>query len=101
MIQPYDISVIVQGPIMGGAERLTGRAIESVRRVLPGAEIILSTWHGSDTGALACDALVLSDDPGATNWLRRGDAAALDKKLNNGNRQIVSTRAGLARATRP
>lgn len=106
MIKPSDISVVVQGPIVGGPDdqyqqRLTYRCLESVRQHLPGAEVVLSTWRDSDVSGLTYDVLVESDDPGAWNWCREWEEAKIDKKLNNGNRQIVCTRAGLRAATRP
>lgn len=81
------ISVIVQGPIHP-QESLTKRVLESVRTHLPNAELILSTWKGSDVSGLDCDVLLLNDDPGAING------------NNNVNRQIVSTRNGLQKASR-
>ncbi len=94
---PDAVSVVVQGAIApGGATGATGRCLESVRRALPGAEIILSTYPGSDTSGLSFDILVESDDPGALSFTREGPI-----QLNNVNRQIVTTQAGLARATRP
>jgi len=93
-----EISVVVQGAIAGKPtdppqKQFTVRCLNSVRRHLPGAEIVLSTWKGSDVSGLSFDKLVLSDDPGAI---------ALDKRrtMNNINRQIVSTAGGLQVAER-
>jgi hypothetical protein len=99
-IPSSQISVVVQGPIAGKPDaaekdRLTKRCLESVRQHLPGAEIVLSTWKGSDPAGLSYDVYVESDDPGGTPC-RIGE-----KYLNNVNRQIASTRAGLLAATRP
>src|SRR4051812_3848818 len=49
-VSPEDISVVVQGPIVGRdhwppSKRLTERCLASIRHQLPGAEIILSTWR--------------------------------------------------------
>jgi hypothetical protein len=87
MILSKDISVVVQGPIHT-QDNLTKRVLESVRTHLPDAELILSTWKGSQIDGLDCDVLLLNDDPGAING------------RNNVNRQIVSTRNGLQKATR-
>ena len=87
MILSKDISVVVQGPIHT-QDNLTKRVLESVRTHLPDAELILSTWKGSNVDGLDCDVLLLNDDPGAING------------RNNVNRQIVSTRNGLQKATR-
>lgn len=95
-----DISVIIQGKIHGLPgqsydQRLTLQCIINVRRFIPEAEVILSTWEGSDTSDLPYDKLVLSPDPGGTPyWL--SDPSF----LNNNNRQILSTLAGLKQASK-
>lgn len=92
MISSDQISVVIQGAV--GAE--LHRCVESVRKALPRAEIILSTWQGSAIpDGLASDLTVFSPDPGAKPAVQGG------KLLNNTNRQLVSTLAGLRRATRP
>lgn len=90
-----DISVVVQGVLAPA----TPECLTSVRRFLPGAEIILSTWTGADTSGLDFDILVQSQDPGGI----RHDFAIQNVKnsSNNFNRQRLSTNAGLAKATRP
>lgn len=88
-----DVSVVVQGPIVGGAT--TERCLNSIRRHLPGAEIVLSTWQGADTSGLSCDLLVENEDPGALVGHHRLPL------YYNVNRQIVSTLAGLKAATKP
>lgn len=98
-IQPVDISVVVQGPIVGSPtdpldKRLTYQCLESVRKYLPGSEIILSTWKGSNTNGLSYDILVENEDPGATICHYRL------KLYNNINRQIVSTKSGLQQAAK-
>lgn len=90
-ISTGEISVIVQG----GIGKLTEESLRSLVNALPGAEIILSTWKGMDTGGLHYDKLVLSQDPGAVYCDRVAGT------LNNVNRQLVSTQAGLRAATRP
>jgi len=92
MISSDQISVIIQGAI--GAE--IKDCVRSVRQVLPESEIILSTWEGSQIpDGLTVDVCVFSSDPGARPAVRGG------KLLNNTNRQLVSTMAGLLRASRP
>ena len=98
-IRPDEISVVIQGPVFGASgdapeARWTQRAIESVRRVLPDAEIVLSTWKRSDLAGLDADIIIENADPGGTPHFQ-------SKVMNNVNRQIVSTRAGLRAATRP
>lgn len=100
-ISPDQISVVIQGPVMGGSEipqqqRYTYRAVESARRMLPGAQVILSTWQGSDTSNLNVDELVTSADPGPYVLKNPG----YRDYLNNVNRQITSTLAGLRATTR-
>jgi hypothetical protein len=95
---PFEqISFVVQGPVDKTLQQSTGKpvtesCIESLRTWFPGSTIILSTWEGADVSGLDYDALVLSADPGAWNFMLPGDPRVL---RSNGNRQIVSTRAGL------
>ena len=96
-----EVSVVVQGPVHGRpgdppARRVTQRALSSVRAAWPDAEVILSTWRGTDVEGLDCDVVVTNDDPGAIP-INDTDCRGT---LNNLNRQLVSTRNGLARATR-
>ncbi|VTU00947.1 WavE lipopolysaccharide synthesis OS=Flavobacterium johnsoniae (strain ATCC 17061 / DSM 2064 / UW101) GN=Fjoh_0346 PE=4 SV=1: WavE [Gemmataceae bacterium] len=70
---------------------VTASVLDSVRQHLPGSEVILSTWKGSDCTGLAPDVIAENDDPGPI---------PTPGKTNNVNRQIVSTRRGLALATR-
>jgi hypothetical protein len=95
-----DISVVVQGPVVGTSRdpedrRQTRRCLASVRAFLPDAEIILSTWRGSDVAGLAFDVLVENDDPGAVRY------EDLPHILNNVNRQILTSWRGLQVASRP
>ncbi len=92
MIDPSQISIIVQGAI---DPKLTPDCLKSVRKHLPDAEIILSTWDGSNVDGLDCDILVLNADPGG----RKHDFVY--DGINNTNRQLVSIQGGLAKATRP
>ena len=89
------LSVVIQGP----ATAALAATVASVRRWLPNAELIVSSWEGSDVDGLDADEIVLSPDPGSVSYLdTRGQRT---KKLFNTNRMIRSTRAGVARATRP
>lgn len=84
------LSVVVQGPVVhGDSPTDTPAVLASLRSAFPDAELILSTWAGTDTDGLDVDAAVRSDDPG------------VGERGSNVNRQIVSSRAGIARATRP
>lgn len=100
-IASNEISVIVQGPVMGDSEadmndRHTFHCLKSIRKHLPGSEIILSTWSDADTVGLDFDRLVLSEDPGGMFSGYRYNL----RMLNNVNRQILSTQAGLHVASR-
>lgn len=90
MLKSSDISVIVQGKVTG----FTYGCLKSVRKFLPKSEIILSTWEGTDVSNLDFDVLVLSKDPGGTQFSTERDTP------NSINRIIVSSRAGLKKATR-
>lgn len=92
MISSDQVSVVIQGAV--GAE--LADSVRSVRQKLPKAEIILSTWEGSQIPQdLPLNVCVLSADPGAKPAVKDG------KISNNTNRQLVSTIAGLRKASRP
>jgi hypothetical protein len=97
-----ETSVVIQGPVHGSPSdpperQLTRQVIASVRRHMPGAEIIVSTWKGSPIDHLGADLVVLNDDPGAVTL---ADSGFLSAYKNNLNRQLVSTQAGLRTARR-
>lgn len=92
MINFKDISIVVQGAI---DSTLTPISLRSIRTVLPGATIILSTWLKSNTSKLDFDVLIQNEDPGA------GLCDLIDSTSNNVNRQIESTRHGLRQAQTP
>ena len=91
-IKSEEISVVVQGAI---DKENTPLCLKSIRKYLPYAEIILSTWEGSDVEGLEYDILLLNQDPG-------GYIAIYNKasSLNNFNRQLVSTCNGILKASR-
>jgi len=98
-IKAGEISVVVQGPIVDDPispdrEKLTSRCLKNIRKFLPGAEIILSTWKDSNLDGLEYDIVVENDDPGS---YYRND---FFKVLNNVNRQIVSTKNGIFKANK-
>jgi hypothetical protein len=99
IISPRQISVVVQGPSSSpDGQVLTSlpRVVDSVRFWLPGAELIISTWEGSDSvAALKPDHLILNPDPGGMRY-RAGHPFE-----NNINRQIRSSLAGVLQASRP
>jgi len=90
-----NISVVVQGPIDANYTHL---CLTNIRRHLPGAEIILSTWEGSNINGLDFDIASYSKDPGG-NYVQ---ALGLDIQFpDNLLRQLHSTQNGIALATRP
>ena len=91
-ISSKDISVVVQGAV---DYIYTSQCLESIRRNLPDAEIILSTWKETETKDLIFDKLILNDDPGFFYYSDRPG-----EKKNNINRQIISTFAGLKECSR-
>ncbi|MDD3013272.1 MAG: WavE lipopolysaccharide synthesis family protein [Candidatus Gastranaerophilales bacterium] len=98
-IKADQISVVIQGPIVDDPiiedrKKLTYRCIKNVRKFLPEAEIILSTWKGSKLDGLEYDIVVENNDPGT---YYRND---FFKVLNNVNRQIVSTKNGVLKSNR-
>lgn len=98
MIKSDQISVVLQGPIKGAngeSRALTAESIRSIRNLLPKCQIIISTWEGEDTTQLphnAIDSIVFSKDPGGQF---RADGVRF-----NINRQIISTKSGIARSDR-
>jgi len=91
-INPSDISVIVQGAV---DKNLTPICLHSIRKILPRAEIVLSTWDGTDVSGLDYDKLVLNKPVAAQRY-----SSYFDDKINNINRQIVLTLVGLRATTR-
>lgn len=92
-ITSRDISVVVQGPIH---KTRTKKCLQSIRKNLPEAEIILSTWQNSSVNGMDFDILVANEDPGAVQQKK-----FTNKKLyNNMNRMILSTNNGLLKAKR-
>lgn len=89
MINSKDISVVVQGAI---DKKNTPKCLRSIRHFLPEAEIILSTWEGSDVSSLDYDKVILNEDPGSFDMSTR--------EKNNVKRQIVSTLNGIRASDR-
>lgn len=94
IINSQDITVVVQGPIIGKPddsfeEKHTQICLQSIRKYLPKAEIVLSTWEGSDVRGLDYDVLIENKDPGKSMM---GDFSI------NCFRQIVSSINGLKNA---
>jgi len=91
MIDTKDISVVVQGAVGD----TTKQCLKSIREFLPGAEIILSTWAGTNVDGCDYDDVIFNKDPGALSYTDKKIS-----KLNNINRQIVSTIASIKKSNR-
>jgi glycosyltransferase involved in cell wall biosynthesis len=91
------LSVVIQGPCTRRSEKTAGHsmddAVGSIRKMFPKAQVIVSTWVGSDVEGLDADDVVLSSDPGGLSHEKQG--------ANNFNRMLQSTTSGLAAASRP
>lgn len=92
MIKSSEISVVIQGPVYPG---ITVKAVQNIMEKLPDAQIIVSTWNGTDVSELPDNIdLVFNQDPGGIPFY---DNPII---LNASNRQIVSTVAGARKAKR-
>lgn len=93
MIESKDISFVVQGAIN---KKETPKCLKSIRKYFPNAEIILSTWEDSDISDLDYDIVVLNQDLGAVI------IEEFSHKIvyNNMNRQLLTTKEGLKKASR-
>ena len=92
-IESKEISVVVQGPV----HRIrTMQCLNSIRKNLPEAEIILSTWENSDVSGLKYYIIILNKEHGGI--LQKNFK---NKKLySNLNRMLVSTKSGVEKASR-
>jgi hypothetical protein len=90
-VSDSDITLVFQGPVIHGPLG-TADCIRVTRRAFPHSRYVLSTWTGSNTGGLAVDDIVLSDDPGWLPGIKSRDGVG---QFNNVNRQILSAREGL------
>lgn len=90
MICSKDISVVIQGPVK--REYIT-QCVDSIKRLLPESEIILSCWEGEDISEIIVNKIILNKDPGTDIQNKHSGI------MNNINRQIVSTIAGIEQAT--
>lgn len=86
-----DISIIVQGAV----NKYTADCIDRLNRLFPASQIILSTWENSDVSGIRVEKIVQSEDPGCVI------VDPVTNTMNNVNRQLRSTLAGLQYATRP
>lgn len=90
MISSKDISVVVQGI----CDKNTKNLCDSIRKILPYSEIILSTWKNSDANGISYDVIIYNDDPGAISYTTN------EKDLLNINRMLYSTQQGINKVSR-
>lgn len=103
MINSKDISVVVQGPVIGSfnesiENRYTYRCLISIRKYLPDAEIILSTWEECDVEGLDFDKVIFSKSIKAPKIYMPGTNE--NPKLYSINHQLITTQTGLKQASR-
>jgi len=101
-IDSKDISIVVQGDFRGDSIIL---CIESLKKFLPQAQLIVSTWDHCDLGKLdkfKIDDLVTTEMPKATSNKIYGDviSKSIRHEWNNANLSIVGVQLGLERVTR-
>ena len=87
--------MVIQGQLFKAEKYSTLDVLKSARQFYPQAEVILSTWSNTEISEelrLLCDHIVLTDDP--------GDMTVGATPINI-NRQLISTKRGLAMASRP
>ena len=93
MIESREITFLLQGAVERSVVR---ESCSVIRNLFPQSRIVLSTWVGADVDGLDTDDTVLADDPGFFYYSDRPG-----EKVNNVNRQIVGTNAGLERVVTP
>ena len=91
MIESVNIDVLIQGRT---SEQYIDRCISSIKRLLPEARILVSTWAGEYTDRDNVDEIIYSQDPGGYADPK------LDGFTNNELRIVKSTKAGLAHLKR-
>ena len=99
MIESNQISVVIQGAILIGDNNksITGLVCDSVRKLLPKSEIIVSTWEGEDVSSLDCDYVIFNKKISANYIYRIGEETP---SLHTVNHQLVTTIEGIKKATR-
>jgi hypothetical protein len=89
-IKGEEITFVVQGPVVADLNNgYTSKLCDSIKKFFPHSPLIFSTWSGQSVANLKVDRLIFSKDPGPLY---------LDENriyVNNINRQITSTIAGL------
>lgn len=90
-----DVTIVFQGAFNAhlGEDRFNFREnLKHIRKILPGVKIFLSTWEDTYVPEnLKFDKIIFSKDPGGLPGIKHKDI----DKVNNINRQIVTTYNGL------
>ena len=83
-IKSEEVSVVIQGTICD----ITPMTIASIRKYLPNAIIIISTWVECDVSGLDYDEVIINIDSGGKACSKWPEW----KRINNINRQLVSSK---------
>lgn len=83
-----EITVILQGAVVPG---VTAQAIQAVKKVLPGAFVILSTWDTESAEGLSCDKVIKGEAPLSPVEYVQGRKSV----GNNTNRMILGVKQAL------
>jgi hypothetical protein len=87
-----DLSIVIQGPVViEGNVNITQSLITELKKVMPGVEVIFSTWNGELTAGFDCS-VVKNIDPGVV----QSDFLF----IRNSKRLLLSTVSGMNEATR-
>lgn len=101
LISSKDISVVVRGLIVdtgnsNSPQNFTKRTIKSIRRFLPEAELIISTWSDQNIEGIDYDRLVINDQPEEIFMTHPGG----EVRRITANNQIITSHSGATVATR-
>jgi hypothetical protein len=88
-----DLSILIQGAIC----KKTESVIKNFRKIFPDSEIVVSTWIDHNGLDQFVDRWICNADPGGFNISVVGGKSYID----NINRQVVSTAAGLKMCNKP
>ena len=87
-----DLSIVIQGPVViEGNVNITQSLITELKKVMPGVEVIFSTWNEELTAGFDCS-VVKNIDPGVVH--------ADFLFIRNSKRLLLSTVSGMNEATR-
>ncbi len=86
IIPDHEITFLIQGPEHFAIKK----SIENIKNIFPASKIILSSTSDYKEIYPASDLTIVSEDPGAIPF-----STYKNSRLNNTNRQIVSTHEGL------